>query len=170
MSNLPDPMTQQQLLDDFGSEWNALMAVIEGVDDGALMTRTDAAGWNVRDHLANLSAWLQSVIVMVRDGEPQWAGLGVSEALFRNSNDDEINVELRQQAIHSSVGDIWTEFQRRHEVMIGLVKQLSDDQLLLPASAFSPESKDVAICYFIDGDGPYHYRQHREWIEKILAS
>ena len=169
MSNLPNPMTQQQLLADFGREWELLMAVIDGADKEALLTRTDAADWNVRDHLANLSAWLQSVIVMVRDGQPQWTGLGAPEKLFKFADYNPLNEAIRQRTIDWSVEDVGAELRTRHEEMVGIVSGMSDDDLLKPVDDFVPAGGTFHICYKIDGNGPHHYREHRGWIEAILS-
>jgi hypothetical protein len=167
--NLPDPFTRKQLLDAFATEWDALMAVIDAAENDALISRTDAAGWNVRDHLANLAAWLQSVIVMIRDGQPQWTGLGVPRELYGTESYDPLNEAIRQRTINWSVEDVLAVLLIRHETLVGLISQMSDEDLLKPVDDFVNGEGNFAICYKIDGNGPYHYREHREWIEQILA-
>lgn len=169
MADLPEPMTRQQLLDDFAREWDALMAVVDAADPEALISRTDAAGWNARDHLANLSAWLNSVIVMVRDGQPQWAGLGAPQELFRFDDYDPLNEAIRQRTIDWSVEQVLAEFRERHETLVSMVAGMTDDDLLRHVDTFVPDGGDFEICYKIDGNGPYHYREHRGWIEALLA-
>lgn len=168
MADLPDPMTRQQLLDDFATEWDALMAVVDSADPAALMNRTDAAGWNTRDHLANLSAWLQSVILMVRDGKPQWVGLGIPEGSFSFDDVDSMNEAIRQRTIDWPVDEVLAELRQRHEEMVRIVSGMSDDDLLKPVDDFVAGAGDFEICYKIDGNGPYHYREHRGWIEALL--
>ena len=170
MPNLPDPFTRQQLLDGFATEWDALMAVVTRVDEDDLLTRTDAAGWNVRDHLANLGAWLNSVTVMVRDGQPQWTGLGVPEKLFGFADYTPLNEAIRQRTIDTPVAEVIAALRNRHETLVSIVAAMSDDDLLKPVNDFVPGGGDFAICYKIDGNGPYHYREHREWIETILGN
>ncbi len=168
MPNLPDPFTRQQLLDAFATEWDALMAVVASASDDDLLTRTDAAGWNVRDHIAHLGAWLQSVIVMVRDGQPQWTGLGAPEKLFSFADYDPLNEAIRQNTITWPVAEAIAMLRNRHETMLAIVATMSDEDLLKPVNDFVPGAGDFAICYKIDGNGPYHYREHRAWISQIL--
>lgn len=168
MPELPEPMTQQQLLDDFSSEWSALMAVLGTADGDELMAKTDAADWNVRDHVAHLGAWLQSVIVMIRDGQPQWTGLGAPPELFSFEDYDPLNEAIRQHTIDASFADVLDELRRLHDEMTGIVASMSDEDLLKPVDDFVAGGGDFAICYKIDGNGPYHYREHREWIREIL--
>ena len=167
--NLPDPFTRQQLLDAFATEWDALMAVVTSASEDDLLSKTDAAGWNVRDHLANLAAWLHSVTVMVRDGQPQWTGLGAPEKLFGFADYNPLNEAIRQNTIDTPVADVIADLRNRHETLVNIVAGMSDEDLLKPVNDFVPGAGDFAICYKIDGNGPYHYREHREWIEEILG-
>lgn len=169
MADLPDPMTRQQLLDDFAHEWDALLAVIAHADNDALITLTDAAGWNTRDHLAHLGAWLNSVTVMIRDGQPQWTGLGAPQELFGFEDYDPLNEAIRQRTLDWSVEDVRVELRDRHDTLVSIVAHMGDEDLVRPADDFVADGGDFAICYKIDGNGPYHYREHRGWIQKILA-
>ena len=169
MTELPEPMTRQQLLDDFAAAWDELMAVIRTVEPNALLSRTDAAGWNSRDHLAHLGAWLNSVIVIIRDGQPQWTGLGVDKNLFSQDDYDPLNEAIRQLTIDQDVDETLAALRERHETMTGIVAGMSDDDLLRPVDTFVADGGDFAICYKIDGNGPHHYREHRGWIETILT-
>lgn len=168
MPDLPEPMTRQQLLEDFAREWDALMNVVNAADEQSLLERTDAAGWNTRDHLAHLIAWLQGVTHMVREGKPQYVGLGIPEELFNQGDYDLMNDVIRQRTLNWSVKHVMNYLRASHQELVGIVSHMSDDDLLKPVDDFVPGAGDFAICYKIDGNGPYHYREHRGWIEAIL--
>lgn len=170
MAELPEPMTRQELLDSFATEWDALLAIVDSTDEQALLERRDAAGWNSRDHLAHLIAWLQGVTHMVREGKPQYVGMGISADLFSFEDYDPMNEAIRQRTINWSVKHVLNYLRASHEEMVGIVSRMTDEELLKPVDDFVPGAGDFAICYKIDGNGPYHYRQHRGWIEAILAS
>lgn len=167
---LPDPFTRQQLLDAFATEWDSLMAVIADASDDDLLKRTDAAGWNGRDHLAHLGAWLQGVIGMIRDGQPQWAAMNVPEHLWSMDDYDPMNEAIRQQTIDLPVPDTLAMLRDRHDTMVGIVSGMDDEELLRPANGFVPGTGNFAICYKIDGNGPHHYREHAPWISQILGN
>lgn len=169
MPDQPDPFTRQQLLDAFATEWDALMAVIADASDDDLLHRTDAAGWNVRDHLAHLGAWLQGVIGMISHGQPQWTAMAVPDVLFSFDDFDPLNEAIRQRTIDWSVADTMTMLRERHEKMVAIVSSMSDKDLLKPVNDFVPDAGDFAICYKIDGNGPHHYREHAPWISRILG-
>lgn len=170
MTNLPDPMTRDQLLRDFATEWDALMAVVGPTDNPALLDHTDAAGWNTRDHLAHLIAWLEGVIRMIRDGTPQHIGTGVSLDLFVSGDYDAMNEVIRQKTIDLPVASVIARLTANHDEIVGIVAGMSDDALLTPVDDFVAGGGEFGICFKIDGNGPHHYREHRGWIEEILAS
>ncbi len=169
MPELPEPFTRQQLLDEFATQWDALMAVIADASEDDLLNRTDDAGWNARDPLAHLGIWLQGVIGMIRDGQPQWAAMNVPERLWSMEDFDPMNEAIRQQTINLSIADTLAMLRDRHETMVGIVSSMSDEELLKPANDFVPGAGDFAICYKIDGNGPYHYVEHAPWISRILG-
>lgn len=168
MSTLPPPFTRDELLASFATEWDALMSVVNAHSEDDLLQKTDAAGWNTRDHLAHLAAWLNSVIVMVRDGQPQWTGLGAPEKLFSFADYDPLNEAIRQNTIDLSVPEAIALLRTNHETLVGIVSGMSDEDLLKPVDDFVPGAGTFAICYKIDGNGPHHYREHKGWIDLIL--
>ncbi|MCA9834960.1 MAG: ClbS/DfsB family four-helix bundle protein [Thermomicrobiales bacterium] len=169
MATLPPPFTRDQLLEQFATDFDALMSVVNAYSEDDLLQKTDAAGWNTRDHLAHLAAWLKSVIVMVRDGQPQWSGLGAPEKLFSFADYDPLNEAIRQNTIDWSVADAVNLLQTNHETLIGIVAGMTDEELLKPVDDFVLGAGTFAICYKIDGNGPHHYREHTGWIEAILS-
>lgn len=146
-----------------------MMAIVHAADERAMLERTDAADWNVRDHLAHLSAWLHSVIVIIRDGQPQWTGLGAPKELYKLDDYDPLNEAIWRRTIDWSLTEVLAEFTSRHQTAVEIIQSMSDKDLLKPVSDFVAVGEDVAICYKLDGNGPYHYREHWEWIEQILA-
>lgn len=168
MTDLPEPMTRQQLLDDFAQEWDALLKVVDSADDDALLSRTDTAGWNARDHLAHLITWLQGVTHMLREGKPQHVGMGIPAELYSQIDYDPMNEAIRERTINWSFPLVVNYLRASHEEIVGIVSHMSDEDLLKPVNDFVEGGGDFAICYKIDGNGPYHYREHRGWIEVIL--
>lgn len=168
MSSLPPPFSRDQLLTAFATEWDALITLVTAHAEDELLQKTDAAGWNTRDHLAHLGAWLNSVIVMVRDGQPQWTGLGAPQRLFSFADYDPLNEAIRQNTIDWSFADALNLLRTNHETMVEIVSGMSDEDLLKPVDDFVAGAGTFAICFKIDGNGPHHYREHRGWIQAIL--
>jgi len=168
MSNAKPVMSKAQLLTKLERAWDALQRTIAGADAEDLVSRTDPAGWSSKDHLAHLAAWANSVLVMVRDGRPQWEGLGIDQALLENGDFDEQNEVIRQQTVDWPLDKVTSRLAEVHQGLVSAVSGMSDDDLLRPVSDFVDGGSDTGILQYLDGDGPNHYDEHREYIERIL--
>lgn len=163
-------MSKAQLLTKFERAWNALQVTLGEADDTELTTKTDAAGWSGKDHLAHLAAWANSALVMVRDGRPQWAGLGVEQKLYDAGNIDEINEVVRQQSVDLSLKKVTAQLTGIHQELIRVVDALSDRELMRPCSSFVDGGQDIEMMQKLNGNGPDHYDEHRAYIIAILKS
>jgi len=168
MANKHVIMSKAQLLTKLERAWDALQRTIDASDEEALTTRTDPAGWSSKDHLAHLAAWANSVLVMIRDGRPQWEGLGIDKAMFDTEGYDEENEVIRQQTVDWPLQRVTSHLSDIHQELVRVVTGMSDDDLMKPCSAFVEGGRDVPIIQMVDGDGPNHYDEHREYIERIL--
>lgn len=165
-----DITTKPELQAALDRAWADLQRVIDAADTGEMMTKTDAAGWNVRDHLAHLAVWANGVIGMARDGRPQWNGLGLSRDRFDFEDIDGMNEEIRQRTIDWPLERTREQLAGTHAELARVVDSMSGNDLQKPCSAYVPDGQDFAIIHKIDGNGPHHYDEHRVWIERILAS
>lgn len=161
-------MSKAQLRTKFERAWNALQSTLGESNEKDLTTRTDAAGWSAKDHLAHLAAWGNSALVMIRDGRPQWEGLGIDKALFDTEGYDEKNEAIRQQTADWSLKKVTSHLTEIHEGLLKALDGMSDADLLKPCSDFVKGGQDVEIVHKINGNGPDHYDEHRAYIEKIL--
>lgn len=168
MNELPPPLTKSELLSDFQRDWDELMRVVESANSDDLMSRTDAAGWNSRDHLAHLGAWIRGLVSVIRDGRPQAVGIGIAMETFNTPDIDAINESIRQLTIHEPVATVLTNLRADHIAVIAQVEGMSDDELARPVSAFLDGGWADPISVFLNGDGPRHYREHTEYISRIL--
>lgn len=164
-----DITTKSELQAALDRAWADLQRVIESANPEDLMTKTDAAGWNVRDHLAHLAVWANGVIGMARDGRPQWEGLGLSRDAFDFERIDEMNEQIRQRMIDWPIDRARDHLAEKHAELKRVVDGMSEEELQRACSAFVPEGQDFAIIHKLDGNGPHHYDEHRPWIERILA-
>lgn len=161
-------MSKAQLMTKFERAWNALQVTLGEADDTDLTTKTDAAGWTSKDHLAHLASWANSVLVMVRDGRPQWEGLGVEQKLYESGNIDEINEVVRQQSADLSLKKVKTQLTGIHEELIRVVDALSERELMQPCSSFVDGAQDIEVIQKLNGNGPDHYDEHWGYISEIL--
>ena len=163
-------ISKAQLMTKFERAWNALQSTLGESNEADLTTKVDAAGWSSKDHLAHLAAWANSVLVMIRDGRPQWEGLGIDQAMFDTGNYDEENEVIRQQTIDLPLKKVTAHLTEVHKGLLKALEGMSDADLLKPCSDFVEGGPDTGIVHKINGNGPDHYDEHRAYIEKILKS
>jgi hypothetical protein len=156
-------------LQELNRSWKRLQAEIDGASDDALVQKTDPAGWSARDHIAHLDAWATSVLVMIRDGRPQWEGLGIDRELFDREGYDEKNEVIRQGAIAAPLSAVRESLARTHAEVVRVLGGMSDEQINHPCDAFVPGSGDVPIAYKIAGNTFGHYDEHRKYIARIVG-
>jgi hypothetical protein len=159
-----------EMLAAMDQSWSALQAVVDAASPDDLTHKTDAAGWSAKDHLAHLDAWANSVLVMVRDRRPQWEGLGISKELFDEEGYDGKNAEIRDQRAAAGLDEVRSSLSATHEALLQAIVELSDEGLHRPANDFVPGSGAFEIAHKIMGNSYMHYDEHREYIERILAS
>lgn len=168
--DFPPIPTLQELLRHMDTSWQALQATVDGASADDLVGKTDSAGWSPKDQLVNLDAWANSVLVMIRDGRPQWEGMCVSKELFDEDDSDRKNEEIREQHARTSLDEVRLSLAATHEAMLQALIELSDEGLHRPCNDFVPGSGDFEIAHKVMGNTYMHYDEHREYIERILAS
>lgn len=160
----------QEMVSAMETAWASLQAVIDAADAEDLVRKTDAAGWSAKDHLVNLNAWANSVLVMIRDGRPQREGLGIDEQLFAEDDYDRKNEAIRQRSIDASLEDVRAGFASTHDEFVSLLRGMTDQDLHRPVNEYVPGAGEFEIAHKIMGNTYLHYDEHREYIERILAS
>lgn len=162
-------LTKEQLLTEMDRAWSDLQATISGVEASDLTERTDHVGWSAKDHLTHLSAWANSVLVMIRDGRPQHEGLGIDKATYETDGYDHENEVIRQSRAGMSLPDVQANLEHVYREFMRVVQGMSDEDLHKPCSAFIEGGEEVEIFQKISGDTWSHLDEHREYIERILA-
>jgi hypothetical protein len=161
-------ITVEYGLHEMNRSWRRLQSIIDGADPAALVEKTDPAGWSSKDHLAHLDAWANSVLVMIRDGRPQWEGLGIDKELFDEEGYDSKNEVIRQRTLNTSLADVRASLASTHGEILRVLTAMTDEQINQPCDAFVPGAGDFPIAYKIAGNTFGHYDEHRQYIERIL--
>jgi hypothetical protein len=161
----------REMIESMERSWEALNAVVDAADPGDLLRKTDAVGWSARDHLAHLDTWANSVLVMIRDGQPQGEVLGIDPELLEEEADyDRQNQMLRQQTADRSLDEVRSSLAATHEAFMRVLREMTDADLNRPSDEFVSGSGAFEIAHKIMGNTYMHYDDHRVYIERILAS
>lgn len=159
----------QELLGTIGRSWRRLQSTIHSADADALTRKTDPAGWSAKDHLAHLDACANSVLVMIRDGRPQWEGLGISKAMFEDLDFDDQNAVIRDTRAGQSLDEVLSSLSATHHEFVCVLADVSDEGIRRPCNEYVPDSGDFEIAQRVMWDTYMHYDEHRGYIERILA-
>lgn len=162
--------TRTELLLAMDREWEALERLLEHTSDRELTGKTDAKGWSSKDHLAHLATWGESVVRMIRDGVPRWEGLGLNRELYEAPGWDEKNEEIRQRSQVDTLEEVRAHLDNVHHDMRRIVDGMGDAELLRPLAEVADGGKGETIMRRVLGSFPWHYAEHREYIERILAT
>lgn len=160
--------SRDELLADFDASWNAIQHLVESTSEDDLTTKTDAAGWTAKDHLAHLNAWERGVLGMLRDGRPQWDGMGISRSTFEEEGYDDKNESIRQQSQRQSLSQVVSALNQTHHALADEIRSRPWDDVLREANAFVPGAGDFSFVHKIIGNGPEHVGEHLVYIRRIL--
>ncbi len=146
--------------------WSRLMTVMSRAPRAAYETKTDDRGWTPLDHLAHVTAWERSRLTWLQ-GRPRFEGLGVTSAQFKLGY-DELNELVRQQTAGRGYDELMEEARKGHQAMVAEVQSFDPSDI---DHAGGIERQEIArVGALLKENLADHYDEHREYIERILAS
>ena len=171
MTDQPKPQNREEFLERYTNSWNALESLFSGYDAEQMVVPADAAGWNVRDHLAHLCAWEATMIAFLRK-EHQWEACGLTQEQHDTQDFDPPNEIIRQMTINVSPADAIDMLKETNAEFLETLATVSDADLASKASNYHPDwkdkRKDYTVLFVLGGDTWDHFDEHRPWIERIV--
>ena len=168
-------MTEQQkaeMLADIDEKYRQFCTYIDSLTDDRLINRTDSAGWTPKDHIIHCAKWAEGMVAVLRK-EPRWEGMGVTRETWATVADhyDVVNEAIRQAHAHLSVDEVCAAFRETHETLMGLVSDMSVDDLTKPYEYYQPwaEGNTYPVYGYIKGNTGDHYLEHMEYIKATVA-
>jgi hypothetical protein len=162
--------TKAQLLADIDRDWGALHAYLAQLTEEQMTAVHDQEGWSVKDHLAHLAAWEESILVLFQD-KPRHQGLGVAEELYAGGSFDAVNAAIYEQRKNRPLGQVLSQLQGIHDQLMALLQPLSDDDLNRPASSYfrrlTPAERR-RLADLVRENTAEHYAEHLDWIEALV--
>jgi uncharacterized damage-inducible protein DinB len=134
------------------------------------LTEPGDEGWSVKDHLAHLAAWEESLLALL-EGRDRDAALGLPPATLEAGNRDVdwVNARIFEQNQEKPLDQVLEEYRASHARVLAAIGRLSDADLLRPYSSFQPGSEDERpVINWINGDTWEHDDEHLGWITAIL--
>lgn len=146
---------------------------IDRLSDAQMTAPTDAAGWNVRDHLTHLAAWADGIAALIRR-ENRWAAMGLEMDEPEGEPDyDVLNAQLVEQSRSLSPGQARDWLLEAHQRVAEAMEGLDESRLSEPYGRFVPPFTGdwgEPIAEYILGNTEDHYDQHTAWLLSIAAS
>lgn len=164
--------TREVMLQHIERDWKTLQAFIAQLTPNQLTEIRNADGWALKDHIAHLSAWEQSVIAFLT-GTPRHEGLGVPEAVYLSEDLNQINAAIFTTHRDDPLDDVLARFKAAHTKLWSLLIPLDDTALSLPYIHYLPdepgEDREPPAINIIYGNTAHHFRTHQAWMEAILS-
>jgi uncharacterized damage-inducible protein DinB len=140
----------------------------------ASLTIVGPDGWSVKDHLAHLSTWEESLMALL-EGRDRDAAVGFvgAEAESTGHDVDAINAAIQRRAKDRSAADVLEAFHATHRRCVAAIEALSDEDLTRPYSYFQPNEGPYntnPVISWIAGNTYEHYDEHAAWIGNLLVN
>jgi len=145
--------------------WGELDAIAGSLDDAEL-ARSEGGQWAVKDHLAHVAAWEQSLIGLL-EGKSRLETMGLPKEADRST--DAINAALYDLHKAKTSEEAKAFFRDTHRTLMEVFATLDDAGLELPYSHYQPhgrteEESELPVIGWVAGNTYDHYTEHTGWI------
>jgi hypothetical protein len=163
---------KSDLLAHIERDWTAINKLFATLTESQLTDIRNPDGWSIKDHIAHLTAWENSVVYFFQH-KPRHEGLGISEEVYLNDDIDETNDVIFRLHKDESLQEVRECFNAVHAQLMTLLEPLTDEDLAKPYAYYLPdepgEDEGPPAMRVVYGNTTYHYREHQAWIEEMLA-
>ena len=150
--------------------WKDLHAFLAAVTPSQASKR-DPAGWSVKDHVAHLAVWEDSVAILFRGGRRHEA-LGVEGPFYAAGSFDEINEVIKVRLEGTTLQEAIRDLEGAHNQLMGHLRILRDADLNAKAREFFPQAprndERSLIALIWDNTGG-HFTAHLEWMCDLVG-
>jgi hypothetical protein len=148
--------------------WNQLASLVDTLGPAGL-TLTGADGWAVKDHLAHIAAWEQSLLALVEKRDRAEA-MGLREP---TGDTDAINRSLWELHRAMTPEEALAYFRETHARLMAALERMTDADLMLPYNDYQPDApRDTAdnrpVGEWIAGNTYEHYDEHVAWMNQLI--
>ena len=160
------PKDKDELMVWIKREWDRLMGTIQNLDE-AQMVIPDEGGWAIKDHLAHLAEWERFLRLNHLQRIPAYEVIGVDPETFAKLDEDGENAILFERSRNRSPKEIVDSLIASHAEVLDELEKWTFADLMKPRFDNGDPSRTIGL--YVAGNTYFHYREHRQTIEKILA-
>ncbi len=158
--------TRDELFAEIERTWTELNDALDGLSADQMTGPQDPAGWTVKDHVSHMAAWDDWAFFLMQ-GKPGWDGLGISEALYRDGDEDSTNAAIHALHAGKSADEARADLVAAHEQLMALATMLDDGGLAAPYRPRTvddpPERIIPPVSSVLYGTTAEHYAEHTGW-------
>lgn len=158
------PANREELLQQIREERAALERVLAEVPAEKMIAPVLEGGWSVKDVLAHIAAWEGLMTGWVeeslRGGAPERPVTGDDWV-------DQLNAQLYEQHRETPLAEVQALFASSYERAYETASRLTEEELFDPNYFAWREGRPM--YGLIGGNTCWHYPEHREMIERMLA-
>lgn len=165
------PRTTEALLGHVDRAWTQLQQTLAELRADDWTEVRDSNGWTIKDHLAHITAWEQSLLALLK-GRDRTAAQGLGDVNTDDLDVDAVNALIRERNGNRTLDEVRSAFQRSHADVRAAISALSDDDLKKPYAHYQPndpEARQDPVVGWIIGNTVEHYWEHNGWIRQLLA-
>ncbi|MGA7912703.1 MAG: ClbS/DfsB family four-helix bundle protein [Candidatus Dormiibacterota bacterium] len=149
--------------------WTDLWELVDSMGPETLAT-TGPDGWAVKDHLAHVAAWEESLLAIF-DGRDRIEAMGLGDV---EQDTDAVNAAVWLLHRDRSSGDAVAYFRDSHARLMARLEGFDDAGLELPYFHYQPaakgeENSDLPVIEWIAGNTYEHYLEHIDWIKNLVS-
>jgi hypothetical protein len=167
----PGPRNQAELVERIQRSWAVLEQTFGRLSE-AQMIAIGPDGWSIKDHLAHVATWEESLTAILQS-RPRHLALGVDERTYLEAGEDELNASIYEYNKQRPLAEVLGQFQGAHRRMLVTLQALTDADLLKTYSDFLPEEpgedSGTPMLMRTPGSTYEHYDDHRVWITALIA-
>lgn len=169
---MPEPKTKEELIARIDESRKQLDETVSRMDERTLTEVRDHGGWSVKDHMAHLAAWEQSMVHALQ-GKPRHEGLGVSEETYNEHDVDKINAEIHAKHKDRPLHEVQAMLHHSQQEMSRQLRRLTTHDLDKTYSHYLPnepgEERGNPISDYVSGNTWSHYEEHRAMIVNMTG-
>lgn len=172
-AELPEPKTKEELIARIDESRKQLDETVSRMDERTLTEVRDHGGWSVKDHMAHLAAWEQSMVHALQ-GKPRHEGLGVSEETYNEHDVDKINAEIHAKHKDRPLHEVQAMLHHSQVEMSQQLHRLTEHDLThktysdyLPHEPGEPNATPMGA--YVNGNTWGHYEEHRAMIVNMTG-
>lgn len=163
-------MSRDELVAAIEAGWDALSAFLATLNEDQITQPRDAGGWTVKDHLAHLATWEDSLNALLTR-TPRREYMGIPADIWEARDINRINAFIQQRNRDLPLRDLQAMHFGIHGRLMDRLATITDEELARPFNHYQPGSSQTApVMDWVKGDTFEHYAAHIPWMDAIAKS